>query len=36
MSEPKLQGKSHVISKQLVWEAWLKVKENGERPGLTA
>ena len=34
MSEPKLQGKSHVISKQLVWEAWLKVKENGGAAGV--
>ncbi len=26
MSEPKSQGKSHDIPKQLVWDAWLKVK----------
>src|SRR3984957_20542530 len=34
MSEPELQGKSHVISKQLVWEAWLKVKKNGGAAGV--
>ena len=34
MSEPKLQGKSHVISKQVVWDAWLKVKENGGAAGV--
>src|SRR5713101_1981059 len=34
MSEPKLQGKSHVISKQMVWDAWLKVKENGGAAGV--
>lgn len=28
MSEPGLQGKSQDIPKQLVWDAWLKVKEN--------
>jgi RNA-directed DNA polymerase len=33
MHEPKLQGKSYVIPKQLVWEAWLKVKENGGAAG---
>ena len=27
MHEPRLQGKSHVIPKQLVWDAWLKVKD---------
>jgi RNA-directed DNA polymerase len=26
MSEPKLQGKSYDIPKQLVWDAWIKVK----------
>jgi RNA-directed DNA polymerase len=34
MSEPKLQGKSHVISKKLVWDAWLKVKKNGGAAGV--
>jgi RNA-directed DNA polymerase len=34
MSEPKLQGKSHVISKRVVWDAWLKVKENGGAAGV--
>ena len=29
----KLKGKSHVIPKRLVWEAWLKVKENGGAAG---
>jgi len=33
MSEPNLQGKSHVISKRVVWDAWLKVKENGGAAG---
>ena len=33
MSEPRLQGKSHVIPKQLMWDAWLKVKENGGAAG---
>ncbi len=33
MSEPKSQGKSHDISKLLVWDAWLKVKENGGAAG---
>ena len=33
MSEPKLQGKSHDIPKRLVWDAWLKVKENGGAAG---
>jgi len=31
--EPKLKGKSHVIPKLLVWDAWLKVKENGGAAG---
>lgn len=31
--EPKLQGKSYVIPRQLVWDAWLKVKENGGAAG---
>lgn len=30
MSEPMPEGKSHVIPKQVVWDAWLKVKRNGE------
>lgn len=33
MHEPRLQGRTHVIPKQLVWEAWLKVKENGGAAG---
>jgi RNA-directed DNA polymerase len=33
MSEPKLQGKSHEIPKQLIWAAWLKVKSNGGAAG---
>ena len=33
MREPKLKGKSHVIPKRLVWDAWLKVKENGGAAG---
>ena len=33
MHEPKLMGKSHVIPKQLVWDAWLKVKDNGGAAG---
>ena len=33
MSEPKLQGKSQDIPKQLVWDAWLKVKKNGGAAG---
>ena len=33
MSEPKLQGKSHDIPKRLVWDAWLKVKDNGGAAG---
>jgi RNA-directed DNA polymerase len=28
VSEPKPNGKPFVISKRLVWEAWLKVKAN--------
>jgi RNA-directed DNA polymerase len=28
MNEPMLQGKSYGIPKRLVWDAWLKVKEN--------
>lgn len=33
MSKPMLEGKSHDISKRLVWEAWLKVKKNGGAAG---
>ena len=33
MHEPRLKGKSHDIPKQLVWDAWLKVKENGGAAG---
>jgi group II intron reverse transcriptase/maturase len=33
MSEPRLQGKSHDIPKRLIWDAWLKVKENGGAAG---
>ena len=33
MREPKLKGKSFVIPKRLLWEAWLKVKENGGAAG---
>ena len=33
MHEPRLKGKSHVIPKRLVWDAWLKVKDNGGAAG---
>ena len=33
MREPKLKGKSYVIPKRLLWEAWLKVRENGGAAG---
>jgi len=33
MHELKLQGKSHDIPKRLIWEAWLKVRENGGAAG---
>lgn len=33
MSEPRLQGKSHDIPKQLIWAAWLKVKSKGGAAG---
>src|SRR5580658_7897556 len=33
MHEPGLQGKSHDIPKGLVWDAWLRVKENGGAAG---
>ena len=32
MSEPMPEG-SHVIPKQVVWDAWLKVKRNGGAAG---
>jgi RNA-directed DNA polymerase len=31
--EPRLKGKSHVIPKRLVWDAWLKVKDKGGAAG---
>ena len=33
MHESKLMGRSHVIPKQLLWDAWLKVKEKGGAAG---
>ena len=33
MNEPMPAGKSHVIPKQVVWEAWLKVKKKGGAAG---
>ncbi|MEO8966196.1 MAG: group II intron reverse transcriptase/maturase [Solirubrobacteraceae bacterium] len=33
MHESKLMGKSHDIPKLLVWDAWLKVKDNGGAAG---
>lgn len=33
MHESKLKGKSHVIPKRLVWDAWQKVKANGGAAG---
>jgi RNA-directed DNA polymerase len=33
MNEPMPEGKSHVIPKQLVWDAWLKVKKKGGAAG---
>jgi RNA-directed DNA polymerase len=33
MHEPKLKGKSYDIPKRLLWDAWLKVKENGGAAG---
>lgn len=33
MSEPRLKGKSHDVPKQLVWDAWLKVKKKGGAAG---
>jgi len=34
--ESKLEGKSYVIPKRLLWEAWLKVKENGGAAGVAS
>src|SRR5229473_2888102 len=34
MNEPMPEGKSHVIPKQVVWDAWLKVKKNGGAAGV--
>ncbi len=33
MHERRLKGKSHVIPKRLVWDEWLKVKDNGGAEG---
>ena len=33
MSESRYEGKSYVIPEQLVWDAWLKVKEKGGSAG---
>jgi len=33
MSEPKLQGKSYDIPKQLVWDAWIKVRSKSGAAG---
>ena len=33
MSQPGVQGKSFDIPKQLIWAAWLKVKQNGGAAG---
>src|SRR5216684_4639642 len=34
MNERMPEGKSHVIPRQVVWEAWLKVKKNGGAAGV--
>lgn len=34
VSGPASRGKSFEVPKQLVWDAWLKVKENGGAPGV--
>jgi RNA-directed DNA polymerase len=36
MVESKSQGKSHDIPKHLIWDAWLKVRENGGAAGADA
>lgn len=33
MHEPRLQGKSYDVHKRRVWDAWLKVRENGGAAG---
>ena len=33
MPEPRYEGKSYVIPKRLLWDAWLKVKEKGGAAG---
>jgi RNA-directed DNA polymerase len=33
VSQPRVQGKSFDIPKQLIWAAWLKVKSNGGAAG---
>ena len=33
MREPKLKGKSYDIPRRLLWDAWLKVKDNGGAGG---
>lgn len=33
MHEPRLKDRSHDIAKRLMWDAWLKVKENGGAAG---
>jgi RNA-directed DNA polymerase len=33
MSEPRLEGKTHDIPKQLIWDAWVKVKSKGGAAG---
>jgi RNA-directed DNA polymerase len=34
MHDPRFQGRSQIIPKLLVWDAWLKVKENGGAAGV--
>jgi hypothetical protein len=36
VSGPQLKVKSFDISKRLVYEAWMKVQENGGAPGVDA
>ena len=33
MREPELKSRSYNIPKRLLWDAWLKVKENGGAAG---